>query len=90
MTTSNFDFEKVQLAIHRVEVTDYRYAEQREAKVTPFDCEKQAKFNFDVVALKNAKHLINNWAMSATKIWTRIDLIINDELVESITIKAGV
>lgn len=89
MKVADNNYERVALSIHRVEVTEYRNDVEREKTEHPFDCERQAKFNFDGIAHKSFKHLLNNWSMSQTKVFTRIELIVNDTVVETIYIQCG-
>lgn len=81
------NFENIAIAIHRVEVTEYRNGVEKEKDITPFDNERSAKNNFDGIATKAFKHLLNNWSMSQTLVFTRLELIINDVVVETIYIQ---
>lgn len=81
------NLDEAVLSSHRVEIIRQRGKEQTEIK--PFDNERSAKNNFDGLAHKEFKHILAYWSFSSLEIITTFNLYQNNELTESITIKAG-
>lgn len=86
----NDNFEATALAIHRIEVIEYRNGVERAPIVYPFDDSRTLRSHFSGIAQKAFKHMINNWTFSATTVWTRVELYRNDTLIDQVVITAGI
>lgn len=86
----NDNFETTALAIHRIEVIEFRGGIERAPLIYPFDDSRMLRSHFAGIANRSFKQMINNWTFSATNVWTRVELYRNDTLIDQVIITAGI